>query len=119
MLTGYVQAAMRRAHYEMAEDGKPYFGTIPGCEGVWAVGATLEECREELQSVLEDWIVLGLRLGHSMPVIDGVAVGLPRDVEASYREMASDQQREDEALEWLGSPEQAKGAARGYPEPFV
>lgn len=78
MLTGYIQAAMRRAHYEMVEEGKPYFGTIPGCEGVWAAGTTLEECREELQSVLEDWIVLGLRLGHSMPVIDGVAVGPER-----------------------------------------
>jgi len=70
MLTGYVQAAMRRARYEILEEGKPYFGTIPGFEGVWAVGATPEGCREELQSVLEDWIVLGLRLGHKIPVID-------------------------------------------------
>jgi predicted RNase H-like HicB family nuclease len=48
MLTGYVQAAMRRAHYEILEEEKPYFGTIPGFEDVWAVGATPEGCREEL-----------------------------------------------------------------------
>jgi hypothetical protein len=32
----------------------------------------LEECREELQSTLEDWLVLGLQLGHDLPVIDGI-----------------------------------------------
>ena len=37
-------------------------------------GETLESCREELQSVLEDWIVLGLRLGHPIPMIDSIAV---------------------------------------------
>jgi predicted RNase H-like HicB family nuclease len=74
MLTAYIQAAMRRAHYEMMEDAEPFFGSIPDCPGVWASGASLEACREELQSALEDWIVLGLRLGHTLPVIDGVAV---------------------------------------------
>ena len=74
MLTVYIQAAMRHARYEIIEDPKPFFGSIPECEGVWANGQTLESCREELQSVLEDWIVLGLRLGHPIPVVDGIAV---------------------------------------------
>ncbi|MGD1095198.1 MAG: type II toxin-antitoxin system HicB family antitoxin [Bryobacteraceae bacterium] len=74
MLTDYIQAAMRHAHYEIIDDPKPFFGSIPPCEGVWANGETLESCREELQSTLEDWIVLGLRLGHPIPVIDGIAV---------------------------------------------
>ena len=74
MLTVYIQAAMRHARYEMIEDQKPFFGSIPECQGLWANGETLESCREELQSVLEDWIVLGLRLGHSIPPIDGIAV---------------------------------------------
>src|SRR5258708_40162610 len=74
MLTDYIQAAMRKAHYEMIEDPNLYFGSILECPGVWANGATLEACRAELQSVLEDWIVLGLRLGHSIPIIDGIAV---------------------------------------------
>ena len=65
---------MRHARYEIIEDPKPFFGSISECEGVWANGQTLESCREELQSVLEDWIVLGLRLGHPIPVVDGIAV---------------------------------------------
>ena len=59
MVTAYIQAAMRHAHYEMIDDPKPFYGSIPECQGVWANGETLEACREELQSVLEDWIVLG------------------------------------------------------------
>ena len=74
MVTAYIQCAMRHAHYEIIDDPQPFYGSIPECQGVWANGETLEACREELQSVLEDWIVLGLRLGHPIPVIDGIAV---------------------------------------------
>jgi len=73
MPTDYIQAAMRHARYETIDDPKPFYGSIAECPGVWASAATLEACREELQSVLEDWTVLGLRLGHSIPAIDGTA----------------------------------------------
>ena len=71
MLTEYIQAAMRRAHYELMENGR-FFGSIRPCKGAWGEGATLEECRTALQSALEDWILLGLQLGHKLPVIDGL-----------------------------------------------
>jgi len=71
MLTEYLQGAMRRAHYELTEKGR-FFGTIPQCKGLWAEGKTLEQCREELQSTLEDWLLLGLQLGHTLPVVDGI-----------------------------------------------
>lgn len=73
MLTRYIQAAMRQARYELTEEGE-FYGYISACPGVWATAPTLEECREELQGVLEDWIVLGLRLGHPLPEIEGVRV---------------------------------------------
>ena len=75
MLTVYIQAAMRHARYERIDDGKPFYGSIAECQSVWASGATLEECREELQGVLEDWIALGVRLGQPIPLIGGVGVG--------------------------------------------
>ena len=71
MLTSYILAAMRTAKYEILEDGT-YYGEIPGFKGVWADADSLETCREELQSVLEDWLILGLRLGHALPVVDGI-----------------------------------------------
>jgi predicted RNase H-like HicB family nuclease len=72
MITAYIQAAMRHAHYEILEDNEGFYGEILGFQGVWANAATLEACREELQSALEDWIVVGLRLGHTLPVVDGL-----------------------------------------------
>ena len=76
MLTDYVERAMRRAHYELMENGR-FYGYIPQCKGAWADGKTLEACREELQSVLEDWILLGLHLGDKLPVIDGINLNRP------------------------------------------
>lgn len=71
MLTAYIHAAMRRAHYELLDD-QSYYGEIPGFQGVYANAETLEACRDELQEVLEGWIVLGLRLGHELPAVDGL-----------------------------------------------
>ncbi len=71
MLIAYIQNAMRMAKYEILEDGQ-FYGEIPGFNGVWAQAETLEECREELQSALEDWIILGLRLGHKLPAVGGL-----------------------------------------------
>lgn len=71
MLTEYIERAMRKAHYELLENGR-FFATIPKCKGLWAEGKTVEHCREELRSTLEDWLLLGLQLGHNLPVIDGI-----------------------------------------------
>jgi predicted RNase H-like HicB family nuclease len=71
MLTEYIHAAMRQATYEILSDGT-YYGEIPSLQGVYANAKTLEACREQLQDVLEGWIILGLRLGHSLPTIDGI-----------------------------------------------
>ncbi len=35
--------------------------------GVLAFSSTLRDCEEELRSTLEDWIFVGLKLGHSLP----------------------------------------------------
>lgn len=75
MLTDYICAAMRRAVFDKLEDGS-YYGDIPGLQGVWADADTLAACRDELQEVLEDWILVGLRLGHSLPILDGIDLNI-------------------------------------------
>ena len=72
MLTAFIQAAMARAHYELLPEDQTYSGEIPDLQGVWANADTLEACRQELQEVLEDWLLVGLRLGHPIPVVDGI-----------------------------------------------
>ena len=71
MLTQYLKQAMELATYETLEDGTIY-GEIPGFQGVYANAPTLETTKEQLQEVLEGWIILGLRLQHQLPVIDGI-----------------------------------------------
>ena len=44
-------------------------GGFPHVKGVVAFGSTLRDCEEELHSTLEDWILVGLKLGHPLPVI--------------------------------------------------
>ena len=66
MLTDHIRAAMHRATYEKLEDGS-YYGEIPRLEDVWANAQTLEACREELQSALEDWIMFSLTNGFPIP----------------------------------------------------
>ena len=71
MITAYIKAAMRQAKYELMENGR-WFASIPVCPGCWADGEEIESCREELESVLEDWILIGIRYGDSLPVIAGL-----------------------------------------------
>ncbi len=78
MLTEYIQAAMRQAEYEILPDDKTFYGHIPSLQGVWANEKTLEACREELQLVLEDWILVGLRLGHKLPIVNGIDLNAER-----------------------------------------
>ncbi|MFZ6019150.1 MAG: type II toxin-antitoxin system HicB family antitoxin [Chloroflexota bacterium] len=73
MLPEYINQAMRLAKIERLPDGS-YYGEIEGFSGVWANANTLEECRNELQSVLEDWLVLGLQLGHPLPEVNGIRI---------------------------------------------
>ncbi|MBI5186546.1 MAG: type II toxin-antitoxin system HicB family antitoxin [Nitrospinae bacterium] len=71
ILSEYVDEAMAQALYDKIEDGA-FAGRIPSCKGVVAFGATLRECQNELRSTLEDWIFVGLKLGHPLPVIGGI-----------------------------------------------
>jgi predicted RNase H-like HicB family nuclease len=77
MLIKYVQAAMRHAKYEILEDDGSFYGHIPELQGVWANADTLEECREELESVLEGWLLLGIALHHPIPTVDGIKIRVP------------------------------------------
>ncbi|HEV2350992.1 MAG TPA: type II toxin-antitoxin system HicB family antitoxin [Terriglobia bacterium] len=71
VLTDYLTAALKEAVYDKLEDGT-FAGRVPSCHGVLAFGKSLSECEAELRSTLEDWMLLGLRLGHPLPVLDGI-----------------------------------------------
>jgi len=60
MLSEFIQTQLEKARYKILKDGT-YFGEIPSIQGVWANAENLENCREELREVLEDWILLKIR----------------------------------------------------------
>jgi predicted RNase H-like HicB family nuclease len=66
ILTEYVDHALSQASYDKLEDGT-FAGRIPACKGVLALGDTLRECEDGLQSTLEDWILIGLKFRHPLP----------------------------------------------------
>ena len=68
-LTAYIEAALELARYDKLEHDS-FAGEIPRLAGVIAFGATLRECENELRSTLEDWLLVRLRLGHQLPVLE-------------------------------------------------
>lgn len=72
MLTEYIQAAMRKAKYEILEDSREYYGEIPGFPGVYSDGKTLMQCRNMLQEVLEGWILLNVADNTPLPKLSGI-----------------------------------------------
>jgi predicted RNase H-like HicB family nuclease len=72
MLTDYIRAAMRKARYEILPDDGTFYGEIPGFDGVYANAGTLERCREELEEILEEWILLRVFKHLPLPTADGI-----------------------------------------------
>ncbi len=71
VISEYLAAALRKAQYEILPDDGSYYGQIQGFDGVYANASTLEECREELREVLEEWILFRVSRNLSLPVVDG------------------------------------------------
>lgn len=71
ILSDYVELALQVAEYDKLEDGT-FAGRIPSCKGVVAFAATLRECESELRSTLEDWVLVGLKLGHELPILSNI-----------------------------------------------
>ncbi len=66
MLSEYIVKKLKEARYKFLKDGS-YFGEVPGLRGVWANEKNLEDCRRELQGVLEDWLLLKVRNHEKVP----------------------------------------------------
>lgn len=78
MLLDYLNAAMEQAHYEIIDDEASFYGEIPGFQGLWASGESLEACRRNLMASLEDWVFFSIYRGEDLPSIGNVSLALPR-----------------------------------------
>ena len=71
ILTDYVLRALEQGVYDKLED-ETFAARIPGCPGVVAFAPTLRSCERELRPALEDWILLGLKLHHPLPILSDI-----------------------------------------------
>ncbi len=72
MLRNYIQTAVRQAKYEMLPDDGSFYGEMPSFDGVYANADRLEKCREELEEVLEEWILWRVPRNLPLPVVEGI-----------------------------------------------
>lgn len=70
MIRQYIDKAMEHAKYELLSDDGSFYGEITQCRGVYANAKTLEQCRNELEEILEEWILFRIHKNLSIPVID-------------------------------------------------
>lgn len=83
IITEYIEKAIEEVTYDKLSDGT-FVGRILECVRVVSFGKTLKEAEEELRYTFEDWILVGLKLGHTLPIIDGINLNMvPEEVEIS------------------------------------
>jgi predicted RNase H-like HicB family nuclease len=75
MLFKYIQVALEKAEYKRLDDGT-WYAEIPGFEGIWANRTSVEECRKELIEVLEEWLILKLKDGDTIPVVNDIDINI-------------------------------------------
>jgi len=71
VISEYIERTLAQAEYDKLDDGS-FSGRISSCKGVIAFASTLHQCEIALRSTLEDWLLVGFKLGHPLPVIDEI-----------------------------------------------
>jgi predicted RNase H-like HicB family nuclease len=66
MIQDYITTNLNKASYEMIDGGKHFYAEIKSLRGVWAVGKTLEECRRNLMTTIEGWMII--RFQKNLPI---------------------------------------------------
>ena len=74
MILKYMREAMKCAKYVILPDDGTFYGEIPAFRGVYANEKTLEECRQTLREVLEEWLLFRIAQGLPIPVINAVGI---------------------------------------------
>ena len=73
MIREYVEKALRSARYDKLEDDT-FYGEVPRLRGVLATGRTLEECRTQLAEVVEEWVLVRVAKGLTVPTLGRIEV---------------------------------------------
>ena len=75
MIIAYVREALERVEYEKLADGS-YVAEVAGLQGVLGTGETLESCRTNVAEVVEEWVLIRVARGLSVPPLGDVTVAI-------------------------------------------
>ena len=75
MILAYVEQALDRAEYDELEDGT-YVAEVAGLRGVIGTGSTREACTANLAEVVEEWVLVRVAQGLSVPPLGGITVAV-------------------------------------------
>jgi predicted RNase H-like HicB family nuclease len=62
----FIETQLARAEYKQDESVNSWVGWIKGLPGIYAQGDTLEDVRNELAEVLEEYLLMSLRENKSV-----------------------------------------------------
>jgi predicted RNase H-like HicB family nuclease len=77
LLQKYIQASLRKAKYNFDEETQSYVAVVEELPLCWGQGNTHEEAREELENVIEGWVLLSIQRGESIPPMQSVNLNIP------------------------------------------
>ncbi len=73
MIRQYVEEALRGARYDKLEDDT-FYGEVPRLRGVLATAEILEDCRNQLAEVVEEWVLVRVAKGLAVPPLGKIGV---------------------------------------------
>lgn len=77
MITKYIAKALERAAYQPIEHDC-YCATVRGLRGVLATGQSVEQCRQNLAEVIEEWLLVRVAQNLRIPTLGGVTIRVRR-----------------------------------------
>jgi len=77
MISKYIDEALHRAEYSVV-DRNAFCATVAGLPGVIATGRSLEACRDQLAEVVEEWVLVRVSRGLSVPRLGTIRVQVKR-----------------------------------------
>ena len=63
----YIENLLKKAEYEYDPDAGSWCAFVKELPGVYAQANSVEEVREQLTEVIEDYILISLQKGHPLP----------------------------------------------------
>ena len=78
-IVAYIESLLKNAEYEYDNDTQSWCASVKELPGTYAQANSVEEARRQLTEVIEDYILVSLQKGHSLPGFKNVLSAFERE----------------------------------------